>query len=406
MRRTINHLRGHICLVAILLEMPCALANSAAVTPRVRTVTICQNPVGLAVDWSRGRAFVSCQGKVDTANGAIVSRGEVDMVDVRTGAVLKKTAVGWAPSAIAIDEQRQHVFVANYADRSVSMLDARSGRLLSTTRVDMGPNNMAVDGSADRVLIANRGTLTSNGNSIGAGSIVILDARTGRQLHTVTVAGGMTSLLLDQRRHHVLLYDNSNPSQDSIAVLDSTNGRLLRSITLGADAQPLAVDERSGHALAVRQVAALVSLVIFDTATARTMASVPINQYPQHTAMGQNSGRALVVTSGYPILAMALDLRTGHLLRQLTVSPTLNTQGVAIDSSTGDGVIAAANASPGATQTTLFVFDFMRGIVRQTVLPGGNGDIVAASVYQGHAVVIVSATPSGVGRAVLADLPP
>ncbi|HTD77687.1 MAG TPA: YncE family protein, partial [Chloroflexota bacterium] len=59
--------------------------------------------------------------------------------------------------AIAVDERRGRVFVANTRSDSVSVLDAGSGALLRTVVVGAGPSAAAVDERIGKVFVSTLG---------------------------------------------------------------------------------------------------------------------------------------------------------------------------------------------------------------------------------------------------------
>ncbi|HKC72626.1 MAG TPA: hypothetical protein VKF37_00270 [Chloroflexota bacterium] len=83
--------------------------------------------------------------------------GTVSALDARTGTVLHTVAVGVGPRAIAVDERRGRVFVANTRSNSVSVLDAGSGALLRTVVVGAGPSAAAVDERIGKVFVSTLG---------------------------------------------------------------------------------------------------------------------------------------------------------------------------------------------------------------------------------------------------------
>lgn len=141
-------------------------------------------PVAVAVDEQYSRAFVT-----DHDGGC------VDVVDTRSGALLRGVRVGGHPLDAAVDEGRGHVFVANGAGTTVSMLDAHSGRLLRTVHVGRGPQALAVDTRHGRVYVANQ----------LSGNVSVLDARSGALLRTIPVAGNPLEVAVDERVGHVFV---------------------------------------------------------------------------------------------------------------------------------------------------------------------------------------------------------
>jgi YVTN family beta-propeller protein len=86
-------------------------------------------PTALAVDERLGRVFVACLDQ-DNVHGLGVGAGAVSVLDATSGALLTTLPVGRGPSAVAVDESTQRVFVLNN-EGTISVFDARVGRTTS-----------------------------------------------------------------------------------------------------------------------------------------------------------------------------------------------------------------------------------------------------------------------------------
>jgi YVTN family beta-propeller protein len=160
----------------------------------LRTVSVGIGASAIAVDERSGYVFVSNTGDAT-----------VSMLDARTGTVVQTMAVGRHPGALTVDARHGHVFVANNLDHSVSMVEARSGRVLRTVAVALNPWSLAVDPRADRVLVSTGQGLWPSWPSATSGRLQVLDGRTGRHLRTVAVGLGPAALAVDKRSGHVFV---------------------------------------------------------------------------------------------------------------------------------------------------------------------------------------------------------
>lgn len=83
--------------------------------------------------------------------------GMVEMLDARSGTVLRGTAIPSFPYAVAIDPRARHLFVAapipGRADGIVRILDTATGRLTGSVAVGGVPLELAVDARTDRVYV-------------------------------------------------------------------------------------------------------------------------------------------------------------------------------------------------------------------------------------------------------------
>ncbi len=213
----------------------------------IKTITLGFNPEAMAVDERRGRAFVIGP---DPAY-----RGRLALLDTRGGRVLRTvTLAGYASSALAVDARRDHAFVATLAGSTracatpggvchtpgtVLMLDARTGRALHATPVGDNPSTVLVDERAGRVFVVNNGT---NGEDIG--TVNILDAATGRLVRSTTVGFLPEGAAVDTRRGRVYV---ANSHSGTMSVLDARGGQLLGTMRVVVGPGPVAVDDRTGR---------------------------------------------------------------------------------------------------------------------------------------------------------------
>src|SRR5436305_297740 len=218
-----NHWRGkgrmtyrRAVMAVILLVVGAAgmVARPVNAGPIVRTQTLDQSPMGVAVDTRTRRAFITTSDANDN--------GSVSVLDTGTGALVNTVAVGpgLLPLSVSVDERAGRAFVINQNSNTLSVLDARSGALLRTVAVGQSPAFLLVDKRAGRALVVNQ-----SGNTV-----TVLDALRGRAFVT-------------------------SPTDDSVTVLDARSMAWCRTIALDSHApgaapwlsDALAVDEQAGR---------------------------------------------------------------------------------------------------------------------------------------------------------------
>ena len=78
----------------------------------LQTVAVGQNPDAVTVDERKGRVYLASVGATDAA-GNPVGPGNIEVLDARSGQIIRTVAVGVAPSAVAVDERTGDVFVVD-----------------------------------------------------------------------------------------------------------------------------------------------------------------------------------------------------------------------------------------------------------------------------------------------------
>jgi len=273
------------------------------------------------------------------------------------GAPTKTVSVGISPIALATSGATGHVFVLNAGPRrgvyrafvgpgSVTMLDAATGAVLRTTPIGIFPLRLAVDDRAGCVIVVTEGAVDANNNTVGTGTIYLLDTATGRLRRTIAVGRNPGPPIVDYSSGRVYLTDNAR-----LRALDPTTGRLTASIPLSL-ASILALDEPTHH-------------LFLDTGPACTLR----NDF--------NCGVTLV------------DTRTFRLVRT-TVLPYPSQGGGVDDAPTGRVVLPVGFVRMGGYVALLDAR--MGALVHTDLLPSGHYNAIATDPRGGRAFVVSQGT--------------
>ncbi len=401
-------------------------ASSADISP-LTTIHVGRNPVLVAIDARDRRAFVADEGPLSGESQALpAGPGSVDTVDERTGAVLRRVAVGQSPIALGYDAPTGRVFVlcAGRIDTSagltapggsVSVLDAATGALVRTLRVGaptLPPQSLAgaapgarqslvVDSTSGRVYVV-----------VDAG-VLVLDGRTGAVRGELDVSGSPVPTVgaIGGRPRRLFVGDGTAAGLPTItplgytggllAILDARTGRGVANVVLR---QPgvcgLAVDERAGRVLAVELPGDRAYSAIADVVDARTGALVRRTDLglpgDGNCAVGvdRTTARAFILYTPSPYefqdgaggrVVVVLDTRSGKLFGTAPL-PTTTSQGgflsrtLAIDEHNGRVLVAAPQGGTlGRTapeDTGVQVLDARSGrLLRRLRVGGGPQDV-------------------------------
>ena len=164
---------------------------------------------------------------MDKANGQafwLHDGGLVSVIDLLTGAQRASLHIPPAAESLAYDASSGCLYAAAPREDAVFTLDARSGLVLTTTSVGPGPVALAVNPDRDRVYVA----------CAGDGSVQVLDGDL-RAVERVRVAGmPLTGLSLDRERGRLYLVHPIVPGRHGISELDEST--LDRTVTWGGGA--------------------------------------------------------------------------------------------------------------------------------------------------------------------------
>ena len=81
-----------------------------------------------------------------------------DSVTVIDGATNNTTPipVGFAPNAIAVNENTNKIYVTNYSDSTVTVIDANDSNKTNTISVGFFPSSIAINMITNKVYVTNR----------------------------------------------------------------------------------------------------------------------------------------------------------------------------------------------------------------------------------------------------------
>ncbi len=298
--------------------------------PRIRNVAVGQSPGPIAADTRTGRVFVVNRGPLDNGYGGSgnplgARAGSVSVLDATTGQVLRTQPVGRGPALIAVDERLGRVFVVNRgpfdpgtrafsAHSTVSILDAATGRLLHTARLfTPAATLILVDQDRGRVVI------------VGLYDIEILDALTGvvvRRLHEFAEFAA-----LDARADRLFLGDSG-----AVRTFRETTGARIATVAInttneGPFVNAIAVDAQAGHVIVSggNDRSHLTTMRLLDIRTG-TQVHREDGQAASGATIGVDEAAARAIIVRYPVgyesaygntgtyTMEIIDTRSGHIV--------------------------------------------------------------------------------------------
>ncbi len=303
-----RRLLAGMALVAALTGA--ALAHGAPRDPLLRTITFAQAPAALAVDGWTARAFVATGDSGDLTSHVLV-------LDLGSGAVLRRVRLPLpAPAFLAADERANRVVVAYQLD--LSLLDAHDGAVLRTVgatppgQVGSPVGTMALDPAPpSRVYLAKANE-----------TIAVLDSHAAALRGAFALKGVPSALALDQRAGRLVVATITaavDPGliRGRVSLLDAHSGRVLHTATVGRMPDAVVVAARTRRAFVANLLDNTVS--VLDTAGGRVIRTVALDGMPRALAADDHTGRVFVATDAGDVVM--LDARSGALLRRVAVGP-------------------------------------------------------------------------------------
>jgi len=263
---------------------------ASAAIPAPRTLFVGNYPFAAVVDQRDHHAFVFDRPANTVAVLDTLARRVIRVLTLPAGAL-----------AGAACEQTGRIFSTD-ADGSVAMLDARSGKVLHTTRIGDYLPALAADNATRRVFVAN----------FNHGAVIALDARSGNRLHAVSVGGSPVDIAVDEAGGHAFV-----ANKGYVSVLDARSGRLLRTVPVGMFARHIAVDSRTHRVFIAGDVSggppgapAVGGLWVLDSRTFVTVTRQRIGGYPQAIGVDSPTGRVFIDSQAARTVT-TVDARSG-----------------------------------------------------------------------------------------------
>ena len=243
----------------------------------------------------------------------------------------------------------------------------------------------AVDSTARRVYLA-----ISVGND-QSGQLLLLDATTGARVRTLRLPGYPTALLPDPARSHLVLGQSGGPD-GRLLLLDARTGKIWRTIARGFDVSAVAIDHNllaaSGYPTVIPCTFGSVcpnpvpAVRIYDLRNGALLRSFPLREEAALLAVDVRISRLVLLgaSSGGSTACTVMDLRTGRVLRRLTLGPW---SALLLEPATAHAFVAAASA-PLANAGSITMLDAVRGTTLRTIRTAGAPGSMALDTRHGR----------------------
>ena len=207
----------------------------------------------MAVDVAGQRLFVAALGN-----------NTVEVLDLKAGKTLQSLPGFAEPQGIAYVPDPGRVFVANGSDGTCRVLDGLSLKTLSAVACGDDADNVRYDPKANRIYVG-----------YGGGALAVLDAKTGRKLADIKLAGHPESFRLETGGTRIFI---NVPQADEIAVVDREKGEVVTTWPLQeARANfPLFLDEANHRLFSGCRSPARVLVYDYTQPGGRLVATIPI----------------------------------------------------------------------------------------------------------------------------------
>lgn len=300
-----------------------------------------------------------------------------DVSNANDFAVVQAIPVGTAPSAVAIDPNRDLAVVPNAGDNTASVIDLNSGSVVATLAVGTNPQGVAVLPRAGRAVVTNE----------DSGTATVLDLSTLTASTTVTVGTQPIGVAINPATGQAVVANNGG---NSLSFFDVSNPGTPSSLNVDQGPLAIAVDPTRGIAAVTHRVQNNVVIVNLSTQSIRDRLTG--FQLPTGVTFDPDSDRFLVVSS----LANNLVILNPDTLESSAVRVGINP--TSLDYNFQTGTLVTVNTA----SQTVSVMDFENQRVR-AILPLAGSSRFAVAIHPRTNVAAIADTANN--RLLLVPLP-
>jgi YVTN family beta-propeller protein len=121
------------------------------------------------------------------------------------------------PSAIAVNDVTNKIYVANYGSDTVSIIDSNSGNLTNVF-VGAGPKSITINENTNKIYVSN-----SKSNSVS-----VIDGTSNKKIKDISVGIEPVHLVTDNANKIYV----SNSKSNSVSVIDGTSDKKIKDISV------------------------------------------------------------------------------------------------------------------------------------------------------------------------------
>jgi YVTN family beta-propeller protein len=231
---------------------------------------------------------------------------------------LMNLAIDSEPTAFAINEQKNIVYIGLYNSNQVIVLDGSTNEIIARIDVPVHPYDLEVNQLANKVYVAHH---MNDGFQVS-----VIDGSTNKVIRTALQTQDEVHLAIDQESNLLFAkqaHSFSNSTDTSIFLIDGTTDKLIRTVTIEKSTGPIIFDQ-NGKLLYVLNYNNTNQIAIFDSAIER-QTILSAGNSPIAMVINQDTNTLYVLNSGiaeeqYPAgFVSVIDSSTNQLVANVTV---------------------------------------------------------------------------------------
>jgi YVTN family beta-propeller protein len=251
-------------------------------------------------------------------------------------AVIATVNVGRYPHGVAVNEETNRVYVANFNEGSISIIDGTTNEVIDTIKVGKGPRDVTVNAQTNRLYVANIGLhdMSAINSKIlpwvglrlywAKFAVSVIDGHTNETLVHVSVGTNPWIIEASETTNRIYV---ANYGSYSVSVIDGESNEVIATIGMGLFRTPggIAVNEKTNRLYIVNTFhlgpldIGAGRLLIVDGDTNKVLSTLRVG-CKAHVAVNERTNR-VYVTSRHSGTLSVIDGRTKEVIATLDVGP-------------------------------------------------------------------------------------
>ena len=250
--------------------------------------------------------------------------------------VIATVNVGRYPHGVAVNEETNRVYVANFNEPSISVIDGTTNKVMATIEAGKGPRDVAVNARTNRLYVANllAHDVSAINNKIlswvglrlyrAKFAVSVIDGHANETLAHVSVGTNPWIIEVSETTNRIYV---ANYGSYSVSVIDGESNEVIATVGMGLFRTPggIAVNEETNRVyitstfhLGPLDIGAG-RLLIVDGATNKVLSTLRVGR-KAHVAVNERTNR-VYVTSRHSSTLSVIDGHTNEVLATLEVGP-------------------------------------------------------------------------------------
>ncbi len=228
----------------------------------IDTITVGENPRGIAVNSETNRIYVANAGSDD-----------VSVIDGSTNEIIATVEVGGGPDSVGVNPTTKKIYVINQNSASLSVIDGSTNEVVSTIQLSE-PGDVAVNRETNRIYVGNTGNK----------GISVIDGFLDEVIETIEVGYRPEKLDVNLKTNRIYaLTDSTN-----VTVIDGDSNDVVTTIEIELNPKAIGVNSETDRIYVTNTISDTVTVI--DGSANEIITSVSYHKFIDSKCISRSSG--------------------------------------------------------------------------------------------------------------------